>query len=177
MAAASLQRLNDLRVATERLPGVRVLGNDRFTVAMFGLLAFLSTIRNVPGPEWFSIELHNYAWALDRLMTDQRIYSVPLPNNPLNPGAHYTPPPFTPLLGGQFADSPILWGVINLSAMAAGILFAAAASGAISGRQPLRVIVVALLAVVGFGPAVTGPLLGHQQGVGPPAPRGARRPG
>ena len=164
MAAASLQRLNDLRVATERLPGVRVLGNDRFTVAMFGLLAFLSTIRNVPGPEWFSIELHNYAWALDRLMTDQRIYSVPLPNNPLNPGAHYTPPPFTPLLGGQFADSPILWGVINLSAMAAGILFAAAASGAISGRQPLRVIVVALLAVVGFGPAVTVLLLGNQQG-------------
>jgi glycosyl transferase family 87 len=164
MAAASLQRLSDLRMATERLPGFRVLGNDRFTAAMFGLLAFLSTIRSVPGPQWFSVELHNYAWALDRLMTGQRLYSVPLPNNPLNPGAHYTPPPFSPLLGGQFADTPILWGVINISAMVAGIYLAAAASGAIAGRHPLRAAGAALVSVLAFGPAVTVVLLGNQQG-------------
>jgi Glycosyltransferase family 87 len=164
MAAASLQRLSDLRMATGRLPGFRVLGNDRFTAAMFGLLAFFSTVRSVPGPEWFSVELHNYAWALDRLVTSQRIYSVPLPNNPLNPGAHYTPPPFSPLLGGQFADTPVLWGIINVSAMVLGVYLAAAASGALAGRHPLRAATTALVAVLIFGPAVTVVLLGNQQG-------------
>jgi Glycosyltransferase family 87 len=164
MATASRQRLSDLRMATERLPGFRVLGNDRFTAAMFGVLAFLSTIRSVPGPQWFSVELHNYAWALDRLMTGQRLYSVPLPNNPLNPGAHYTPPPFSPLLGGQFADTPILWGVINVTAMVAGLLIAASASGILAGRNPLKMVAAAIVAVLVFGPAVTVVLLGNQQG-------------
>jgi hypothetical protein len=164
MAALPRERLTQLRATTQRLPGIRVFRNDRFAVAMFGLLGVLGAIGNLPSPQWFSVELDNYAWALDRLMTHQRIYSVPLPNNPLNPGAHYTPPPFSPLLGGQFADAPVLWGIINLSAMVAGILFAAAASGAISGRQPLRAILVAVLATVAFGPAVTVLLLGNQQG-------------
>jgi hypothetical protein len=164
MAALPRERVTDLRAAAIRLPGVRALRNDRFAVAIFGLLGFLSAVRNLPSPEWFSVELENYAWALNRLMTGQRLYSVPLPNNPLNPGAHYTPPPFSPLLGGQFADAPVLWGIINLSAIVAGMLFAAAASGAISSRQPLRSIVVAVLAAVGFGPAVTVLLLGNQQG-------------
>jgi glycosyl transferase family 87 len=164
MAALPRERLSDLRAAAVRLPGLRVLRNDRFSVAVFGVLAFLSALRSIPSPQWFSIELDNYAWALNRLMTGQRVYSVPLPNNPLNPGAHYTPPPFTPLLGGQFADAPVLWGIINLSAIVAGMLFAAAASGAISGRQPLRAIAVAVVAAVAFGPAVTVLLLGNQQG-------------
>lgn len=164
MAASARVHLADLWAAALRLPGIRVLKNDRFSVAIFGVLAFLSAVRNLPSPEWFSVELENYAWALNRLMTNQRLYSVPLPNNPANPGAHYTPPPFTPLLGGQFADAPILWGIINLSAIVAGMLFAAAASGAISGRQPLRAIAVAVVAAVAFGPAVTVLLLGNQQG-------------
>ncbi len=164
MAAISGHRLKDVRARAERTWGVRVLRNDRFTAAVFGLLAVLSVLRSLPSPEWISVELRNYAWALNRLMTGQHIYTVPLPNNPFNPGAHYTPPPFTPLLGGQFANSPILWGVINLSAMAAGMLFAAAASGAVSGRRPLRVIVAAVVAAVAFGPAMTVLLLGNQQG-------------
>jgi hypothetical protein len=164
MAALPRERLTDLAAAAGRLPGIRVLRNDRFSIGIFGLLGVLSAIRNLPSPEWFSVELDNYAWALNRLLTHQRIYSVPLPNNPLNPGAHYTPPPFSPLLGGQFADAPVLWGIINLSAMVAGMLFAAAASGAISGRQPLRAILVAVLAAVAFGPVVTVLLLGNQQG-------------
>jgi hypothetical protein len=162
--AASRQRLSEVRAAALDLPGIRVLRNDRFTAAVFCLVAVLSALRNLPAPPWFSVELNNYAWAFQRLMTGQRLYSVPLPNNPLNPGAHYTPPPFTPLLGGQFGDNPFLWGVINVSAMVAGILFAAAGSGAISGRHPLRSITAALLAVVAFGPAVTVLLLGNQQG-------------
>jgi hypothetical protein len=164
MAALPRERFTHLRATAQRLPGIRVLRNDHFAVAIFGLLGVLSVLRNFPSPQWFSIELDNYAWALNRLMTHQRIYSVPLPDNPLNPGAHYTPPPFSPLLGGQFADAPILWGIINLSAIVAGMLFAAAASGAISGRQPLRSIMVAVLAAVAFGPAVTVLLLGNQQG-------------
>ena len=164
MAASAQERLTDLWAATLRLPGIRVLQNDRFSLAIFGVLGLLSVVRNLPSPEWFSVELENYAWALNRLMTNQRIYSVPLPNNPLNPGAHYTPPPFTPLLGGQFADAPILWGIINLSAIVAGMLFAAAASGTISARQPLRAVLVAVIATVAFGPAVTVLLLGNQQG-------------
>jgi hypothetical protein len=164
MAALPRERLSNFRGAIIRLPGIRVLRNDRFSVVIFGMHACLSALLSMPSPAWFSVELDNYAWALNRLMTHQRIYSVPLPNNPLNPGAHYTPPPFTPLLGGQFADSPVLWGIINLSAMVAGMLFAAAASGAISGRQPLRAILVAVLAAVAFGPAVTVLLLGNQQG-------------
>jgi hypothetical protein len=164
MAALPRERLTDLRASALRLPGIRVLRNDRFSLAAFGVLAFLSAVRSIPSPDWFSVELDNYAWALNRLMTGQHIYSVPLPHNPLNPGAHYTPPPFTPLLGGQFADAPVLWGIINLSAIVAGMLFAAAASGAISGRQPLRAIAVAVVAAVAFGPAVTVLLLGNQQG-------------
>jgi glycosyl transferase family 87 len=164
MVALPRERITGLAAVAGRLPGVRVLRNDRFSIAIFGLLGVLSAIRNLPSPEWFSVELDNYAWALNRILTHQRIYSVPLPNNPLNPGAHYTPPPFTPLLGGQFADAPVLWGIINLSAMVAGMLFAAAASGAISGRQPLRAILAAVLAAVAFGPVVTVLLLGNQQG-------------
>jgi len=164
MAAVPRERVTDLRAAAFRLPGVRALRNDRFAVAIFGLLGVLSVVRNLPSPQWFSVELDNYAWALNRLMTGQHLYSVPLPNNPLNPGAHYTPPPFSPLLGGQFADAPVLWGIINLSAIVAGMLFAAAASGAISGRQPMRAMAVAVLAAVAFGPAVTVLLLGNQQG-------------
>jgi hypothetical protein len=164
MAASTQTHLAGVWTAALRLPGIRVLRNDRFSLAIFGILAFLSAIRNLPSPEWFSVELENYAWALNRLMTHERLYSVPLPNNPLNPGAHYTPPPFTPLLGGQFADAPILWGIINLSAIVAGMLFAAAASGAISGRQPLRAIAVAVVAAIAFGPTVTVLLLGNQQG-------------
>ena len=136
MAARPGATLARFGATAERMWGVRALRNDRFTAAVFGLLALLSAAWSLPSPEWISVELRNYAWALDRLITGQHIYLVPLPDNPLNPGAHYTPPPFTPLLGGQFADSPILWGVINLCAMAAGILFAAAASGAVSGRRP-----------------------------------------
>jgi hypothetical protein len=164
MAVLPRERLTDLRATAQGLPGVRVLRNDRFAVAIFGLLGFLSAVRNLPSPEWFSVELDNYAWALNRLMTGQHIYSVPLPHNPLNPGAHYTPPPFSPLLGGQFADAPVLWGIINLSAIVAGMLFAAAASGAISGRHPMRAVAVAVVAAVAFGPAVTVLLLGNQQG-------------
>jgi Glycosyltransferase family 87 len=164
MTALPRERLTDVRATAMTLRGLRVLENDRFTLAIFALLAVLSAIRNLPSPEWFSIELDNYAWALHRLMTGEHIYSVPLPNNPANPGAHYTPPPFSPLLGGQFADAPVLWGIINLSAIVAGILFAAAASGAISGRQPLRAIAVAVFTTLAFGPAVTVLLLGNQQG-------------
>jgi glycosyl transferase family 87 len=164
MAALTQERVTDLWATALRLPGLRVLQNDRFSVGIFGVLALVSAVRNLPSPAWFSVELDNYAWALNRLMTHQHIYSVPLPNNPLNPGAHYTPPPFTPLLGGQFANTPILWGIINLSAIVAGMLFAAAASGAISGRQPLRAIAVAVVAAVAFGPTVTVLLLGNQQG-------------
>jgi hypothetical protein len=157
-------RISQLGSRIGRLWGVRVLGNDRFAVAVFGVLGVLSLARNFPAPEWISVELRNYAWAFQRLMTNQRIYSVPLPDNPLNPGAHYTPPPFTPLLGGQFASEPILWGVINLSAMAAGVLFAAAASGVVSRRRVLPAIVVSILGTAVFGPAVTVLLLGNQQG-------------
>jgi uncharacterized membrane protein len=48
--------------------------------------------------------------------------------------------------------------------MVVGIYLAAAASGAIAGRSPLRVAVAALAAVLAFGPAVTVVLLGNQQG-------------
>jgi hypothetical protein len=144
--------------------GVRVLHDDRFAAVVFGLLAVLSLVRNLPAPEWVSVELRNYAWAFQRLMTNQRIYSVPLPDNPLNPGAHYTPPPFTPLLGGQFASEPIAWGLINLSAMAAGVLFAAAASGVVDRRRVLPAIAISVVGTAAFGPAVTVLLLGNQQG-------------
>ncbi|HEY0444605.1 MAG TPA: glycosyltransferase family 87 protein [Candidatus Limnocylindrales bacterium] len=144
--------------------GLRAFRNDRFAVAVFALLAVLAALRNFPSPEWISVELRNYGWALNRLVTGQHMYFVPLPNNPSNPLAHYTPPPFTPLLGGQFTNTPIAWGIINLSAMAAGILFAAAASGAVSGRRPLPAIVVAVLVAALFGPAMTVLLLGNQQG-------------
>ena len=157
-------RLSALRTHTRRLWGVRTLANDHFVVAVFSVLAVLSVLRNLPAPQWISVELRNYAWAFQRLMTGQRIYADPLPNNPFNPGAHYTPPPFTPLLGGQFANDPLLWGVINLSAMAAGVLFAAAASGVLSRRGVLPAIVAAIVGTACFGPAVTVLLLGNQQG-------------
>jgi hypothetical protein len=157
-------RFSALRTRIRRLWGVRALDNDRFVVAVFGVLAVLSALRNLPASEWISVELRNYAWAFQRLMTGERIYSVPLPNNPLNPGAHYTPPPFSPLLGGQFVNDPILWGVINLSAMAAGVLFAAAASGVMSRRRVLPAIAIAIVGTALYGPAVTVLLLGNQQG-------------
>ena len=164
MAARSGATLARFGTKSERMWGVRALRNDRFTAAVFGLLALLSAAWSLPSPEWISVELRNYAWGLNRLITGQHLYFVPLPNNPANPGAIYTPPPFTPLLGGQFADSPIAWGVINLSAMAAGVLFAAAASGAVSGRRPWPAIVGAVVAAAAFGPATTVLLLGNQQG-------------
>jgi hypothetical protein len=144
--------------------GLRALRNDRFAVVVFGILAVLTALRNFPDPDWISVELRNYGWALNRLVTGQHMYFVALPNNPSNPTAHYTPPPFTPLLGGQFVDAPIVWGIINLSAMTAGVLFAAAASGAVSGRRPLSAVVVAVLVAAFFGPAMTVLLLGNQQG-------------
>jgi hypothetical protein len=157
-------RFSALQTRIRHLWGVRALANDRFVVAVFAVLAILGALRNLPAPEWTSVELRNYAWAFQRLMTGERIYSSPLPNNPLNPGAHYTPPPFTPLLGGQFVDDPILWGVINLSAMAAGVLFAAAASGVVSRPRVLPAILTAIVGTACFGPAVTVLLLGNQQG-------------
>ncbi|OGN81556.1 MAG: hypothetical protein A2X23_13035 [Chloroflexi bacterium GWC2_73_18] len=150
-----------------RIWGIRTLANDRFIVAAVAVVSALLVLGDLTAPDWLGFHLRNYAWALERSLTGQPIYLVPLPHAPAAFPIYYTPPPYAALLGGQLAAYPVAWSLLNLGAVAAALaLVVRTLPAAVRERLgPAGGGLLALLATVGFAPAITVAALGDQMGI------------